>query len=96
MKRIIIALVLLPFSVLTTLALWQHGYFGILEPHAKSFGGAQVFADLVIALSLSIVWMWRDAKQNQRAFWPWCVVTLLLGSFGPLGYLMTAREPFKN
>ena len=88
MKRIFLLLALIPFSVLSAIALWRHGYWGILEPHFQSFGAAQVLADLVIALSLFIVWLWHDAKATGRNPWPWIVLTLVAGSFGPLVYLL--------
>ncbi len=80
--------VLLAFSTLSAVALWHHGYWGIIEPHFQSFGGAQVFADLVIALSLFMIWMWRDARATGRNPWPWLVLTLAAGSIGPLLYLL--------
>ena len=92
MQRTLITLTLLAFGAITAAALWQHGYWGILEPHFKTFGGAQVLADLVIALTLFMVWMWNDAKASGRSPWPWIVATLALGSFGPLLYLLT-RPP---
>jgi hypothetical protein len=92
MERTILMLVLIAFSALTVEALLQHGYWGIFEPHFQSFGGAQVFADLVIALSLFMAWMWRDAKAHGRNPWPWLALTLATGSFGPLLYLL-GRKP---
>ena len=86
MKPIFLLLALVPFSVLSAIAVWRHGYWGILEPHFQSFGAAQVLADLVIALSLFIVWLWHDAKATGRNPWPWIVLTLVAGSFGPLIY----------
>lgn len=74
------------------LALWQHGYWGILALHFRSFGGGQVFAELVIALSLVMVWLWSDARKQGRTAWPWLLATLVLGSFGPLAYLLTRRS----
>jgi hypothetical protein len=55
----------------------------------------QIFIDLVIALSLVMVWMWRDAKNTQRNIGPWIIITLVAGSLGPLLYLITGkkREP---
>lgn len=90
--KITLLCILAAFTVLTGLALWHHGYWGILEPHFRSFGAAQVLADLVIALGLFLVWMWRDAKQSGRNPWPWLLVTLVAGSFGPLLYLLARRD----
>ena len=91
MERTILIIAFIAFAVLTGLALWQHGFWGIFEPHFQTFGGAQVFADLVIAISLFLVWMWRDAKANGRNPWPWLVLTLATGSFGALLYLIERR-----
>ncbi len=92
MRRTLLTTTTVLFGALTVAALWQHGYWGILEPHFRSFGGAQVFADLTIALTLFLVWMWHDAKATGRSPWPWIAVTLTLGSFGPLGYLLTRKH----
>jgi phosphate/sulfate permease len=92
MQRSVLLVTLVLFSALTAAALWQHGYWGILEPHFKSLGGAQVFVDLVIALALVMVWIWHDARATGRKVWPWIVLTLLAGWFGPLLYLLT-RKP---
>jgi hypothetical protein len=92
MPRTPIVLILMLFTPLTAIALWYHGYWGILAPHFQSFGEAQVLADLVIALSLVMVWMWQDAKATDRNPWPWILATLILGSFGPLGYLLARNS----
>lgn len=89
MTRTPLILVLAAFSALTLVALWQHGYWGIIEPHFQTFGAAQVLADLVIALSLFLVWMWRDARETGRNPWPWLALTLVAGSIGPLLYLLS-------
>jgi hypothetical protein len=86
--RPLLILILVAFSALTALALWQHGLRGIFEPLFASTAGLQVFVDLVIALSLFLVWMWHDARRTGRSPWPWIVLTLLTGSFGPLLYLL--------
>jgi hypothetical protein len=96
MARNILVLILIPFSALTAVALWQHGYWGILAPHFQTFGTGQVLADLVIALTLVMTWMWRDAKATGRTIWPWLVATLILGSFGPLFYLLTRKPAAKS
>jgi hypothetical protein len=53
----------------------------------------QLFFDLVIALLLFLVWMWGDAKATGRNPWPWIAITLAIGSFGPLLYLITRKDP---
>ncbi len=88
MKRNILIITIALFGVLTAAALRQSGG-NFVDWHVKSFGGGQVFADLVIALTLAMVWMWRDAKTIGRNVWPWIALTFATGSFGPLIYLVT-------
>jgi hypothetical protein len=79
------------FGLLTAIALLDVGYFGILEPHFRSWGAAQVLADLVIACALGSIWIVLDGRERGISPWPFVVTTLFLGSFGLLGYLI-ARE----
>ncbi len=90
MNKTLILLILVPFSVLSLAALWEHGYWGLFEPAFRSLGAAQVLVDLAIALALFCVWMWRDASKTGRNPWFWLGMTLALGSFGPLLYLLSA------
>lgn len=76
------------FAALTALAVAQHGATGILTYQLANTAGLQVLADLAIALGLFLVWMWQDAKAKGINQWPWLVITLLIGSFGPLLYLL--------
>lgn len=79
--------VIAAFGVLTFIALADVGYLGIVLPHFQSWGAGQVFADLVILALLACAWMVADARRHGLAAWPFVCVTLLAGSFGPLGYL---------
>lgn len=79
------------FGALTVLALLDVGYMGIIAPHFQSWGGGQVFADLVILAGLSCIWMVADARTRGVNPWPFIAITLPLGSFGVLLYLL-ARE----
>ncbi len=90
-RMIVLLVVIALFGLLTTFALADVGYFGILEPHFQSWGGAQVFADLVIACLLACFWMVGDARARGGNPWPYVAITLVLGSFGVLFYLV-ARE----
>lgn len=76
------------FGVLTAVALIDVGPWGIIEPHFKSWGAAQVFWDLVIVATLAIAWMIRDARARGTNPWPFVLLTLVAGSFGPLFYLI--------
>lgn len=87
----ILAAVIGGFGALTAVALVDAGYWGILEPHFRSWGGAQVFVDLVILAVLAMIWMVRDARRRGVRVWPYLALTLAAGSFGPLLYL-AARE----
>ncbi len=92
MQRTLLTITLALFGALTAAALWQTGILGIIDWHVKSFGGGQVFADLVIAVSLAMAWMWHDAKATGRNVWPWLALSMVAGSFGPLLYLLTGKR----
>lgn len=92
MQRFLLSVTLVLFGALSAAALAQHGYWGIIAPHFRSTGAGQVFTDLVISLSLAMIWIWHDAKTLGRNAWPWLILTLTAGSFGPLLYLLT-RKP---
>ncbi|MCF8198336.1 MAG: DUF2834 domain-containing protein [Sulfuritalea sp.] len=92
MHRTLIVITLVSFGALTSAALWQHGYSGILTSPLQSLAASQIFVDLLIALTLVVAWMWRDARASGRNAWPWIVVTLAIGSFGPLIYLLTRKS----
>lgn len=92
-KRWLAIALLIPFTVVTLIALREVGYLGIIEYHLPSPAGWQVFFDLVIALVLFCGWMISDAARHGRKVWPYLLITLFAGSFGPLLYLlMGARE----
>ena len=87
-RLVLLVVVTAGFGVLSAIALIDVGYFGIIEPHFKAWGAAQVFTDLVIVAVLAIVWMVKDARAKGWNPWPFVVLTLAAGSFGPLGYLI--------
>jgi len=91
LKTILIAVLLL-FGAQSIYVMSQVGYWGIWVNNWTHPAGQQVFTDLIISLSLVMLWLWRDAQRNQRSVWPWLLVTLAAGSFGPLLYLLTAKK----
>ena len=92
MRRILLVLLTLDFTVLTGYALEQHGYWGIIAPLLSSSAGWQVMADLTISCMVAAGWMFADARRNGRNPWPYLLLTLVLGSFGPLCYLLLERR----
>lgn len=95
MRRIILTISLVAFLALTAVAVSQHGYLGIFEQQFHNFAGIQVLVDLVIALSIFLVWMWNDAKSAQRNPFPWIVLILTTGSIGALIYLLVYKSARK-
>lgn len=87
-RILFLILVILAFGALTTLALKEVGYWGIIAPHFRSLGAGQVFADLVILAVLACLWMLKDAPGRRISSWPFVLLTLAAGSFGPLVYLL--------
>lgn len=96
LHRGILWIILILFGVLTVFAVAQHGPDGILRYQLANLAGSQVLADLAIALGLFLVWMWPNAKATGRNPWPWLLITLVIGSFGPLIYLLLARDTPKR
>ncbi len=92
MKKPLLILALVAHGAITAGALWMEGLTGIFAAISHSYWALQIFADLVVTLGLVMVWMWRDAKITGRNVWPWYVVTLVAGSFGPLLYFVTGKE----
>ena len=88
-RLILLLTVTAAFGALTAMALMDVGYWGIIAPHFQAWGPGQVFADLVIALTLVMIWMVADSKTSGINAWPFVALTLVLGSFGPLFYLIT-------
>lgn len=93
-RQMLALLILIPFTILSLYALYQVGYIGIFDYHRHSPAGWQVFSDLVIACVLLCVWMVPEARRRQINPWPFVLLTLFLGSFGPLLYLLIhGRKP---
>jgi len=73
---------------ITVVALWQHGVVGVFASIVHSSASLQIFLDLFVVSLLAIAWMRRDSRNTGRRFWPWVILTLAAGSFGPLLYLL--------
>jgi hypothetical protein len=87
-KRIALFFVLADFSALTAYAIAQHGFVGVFALALANTATITLAVDLVIALALVTVWMWQDARDRGVTPLPYLVLTLTLGSVGPLLYLV--------
>jgi hypothetical protein len=88
-RLIILVAVIAGFSVLSAVAIMDAGYIGVLMSSFQNWSGAQIFTDLAIMCVLACIWMVIDARERGLSAWPFIVITLAAGSFGPLLYLVT-------
>jgi len=87
-RRLVAAVVLLPFAVFSSWVVWRHGYLGFLSLARAEPWALQMLLDLVIACTIAIGWMRADARRNGVNALPYVIATLALGSIGPLAYLV--------
>lgn len=86
--RFILLLALAAFGAFTTYVMWQVGYLGIWQAGMASLGAWQLLLDLVLMSCITLGLLWRDARRHGRVMWPFALITLAAGSFGPLLYLL--------
>jgi hypothetical protein len=90
-KKLLLADVLVAFLALTTWAVLVRGAAMIDDLWNPT--GLLLSVDLVIALTLAVVWVWRDARARGVSPIPYVLLTLLTGSAGPLLYLLRRESP---
>ena len=88
----ILALVFLLFGAFSLWALVEIGFVGIWQSGFANLGSAQITVDLIVACSLLVGFIARDCNAQGRPWWPWAALTLALGSFGPLAYLLWRQQ----
>jgi hypothetical protein len=87
-RIIALGVVFVAFAIFTAEAFADMGLIGFFAAHEANMATRQVFIDLVIALTIVLGFVWGDAKERGLPRLPYVVATLLLGSFGPLAYLI--------
>ena len=93
--QIVLGLVLALFSFETAWAIHHYGFVGIFRELLGSYAGGLALFDLTIALSLILFWMWRDARARGATLWPYVLLTAVLGSVGPLLYLIRRESALR-
>src|SRR5262249_48574648 len=87
-QQIGLAVVLAGFSALTAYTVYQHGYIGFFQLMVANAATITAGVDLTIALGLILLWIGQDAQERGISPLPYVLLTLALGSIGPLLYLM--------
>ena len=87
-KQITLGFVLAAFSLLTAYTLLRYGYVGFFREVISNLASLTVMVDLVISLTIILVYLGNDANQRGIAVVPYLLLTLAFGSVGPLLYLI--------
>src|SRR5262249_5854383 len=92
-NKILVGAVLAAFLALHVYAFETDGLFsGIVAAFHNMNGWNLVFlADLVIALTMVSVWIFRDAKKRGVSPLPYVALTMTTGSIGSLFYLLKKK-----
>lgn len=83
-----------PLTVLIVFTAWSlwlvagESPVGFLTLSWREPWAAQMLTDLAVACFLVSIWMVRDARARGIPAAPYLLATLLLGSIGPLAYLV--------
>jgi len=87
-KQLALSTALIVLLAMDVYAIHLYGYIGFFRMALANFAGVTAFLDLAIALILIIAWMGDDARERHVTAIPYIVLTLALGSVGPLLYLI--------
>jgi hypothetical protein len=87
-RQLAVLVVFVPFAALNVYVVYLYGYAGFVQLALANAATVAVLVDLTIALSLVTLWMWQDAGERGIGIFPYLLLTLTLGSIGPLLYLL--------
>ncbi len=83
-----VAALLVVHTAVSVRALRDHDFFWLFRFAVADWPQGQIFSDLTCMRLVVTSWMVVDARRSGRTVWPYLLATLLLGSFGPLTYLL--------
>ena len=93
-KQLALSAALIVLLASNAYAVYLYGIVGFFRIALANFAGVATFADLIIALVLILVWIGDDARRRNVSAIPYLVLTIALGSIGPLVYLIRrASDP---
>ncbi len=87
-KQLVLSGALIVLLAMDAYSVYLYGYIGFFRMALANFAGLTAFVDLLIALVLIIVWMGDDARERNVSAIPYLILTIALGSIGPLLYLI--------
>jgi len=87
-KQLGLSVVLVGFAGLNAYCVYEYGYVGFFQLVLANAATVAALVDLTIALTLVTLWMWQDSRERGMSPLPYVVLTLTLGSIGPLLYLI--------
>ena len=87
-KQLVLSAALIVLLAMDAYSIYLYGYIGFFRMVLANFAGVTAFVDLAIALVLILAWMGDDARQRKVSAVPYLVLTVALGSIGPLLYLI--------
>lgn len=87
-RQIIYSVLLVDFLLLSGYIVLEYGYIEIFRIAWTNLGATQIFVDLCMSLGLIAAWMIKDAREKGISVAPFLALTVVLGSVGPLAYLI--------
>ena len=66
-NRVLLTIVLVLFGGLTAVVFWFDGLLGFPKAIVYSYALLQIYVDLVIAVAIICVWLYRNAKARGKA-----------------------------
>jgi len=88
----LIALITIVFAILTAFSILDFGVLGIFVEATQNTATLQIFVDLILCALFIILWLRHDTRRTGRNFPLWAIITLAVGAFGPLLYLLTRKS----
>ncbi len=87
----LLLVITIAFVVLTAFSIIDFGVLGIFAEATQNTATLQIFVDLILCALFIIVWLRHDTRRTGRSFPLWAIITLAIGAFGPLLYLLTRK-----
>ena len=88
----LLLVITIAFAVLTAFSIIDFGVVGIFAEATQNTATLQIFFDLILCALFIIVWLRHDTRRTGRSFPLWAIITLAIGAFGPLLYLLTRKS----